>query len=54
MQLFKVSPKNSDGIRKIVMPESPMAEDAILKVCKHSPTVKDRSAHELLLKDQIV
>ncbi len=54
MQFFKVSPKNSDGIRKVVLPDSPMTEEVIKKVCRHSPTVKDRSAHELLLKDQIV
>ena len=54
MQFFKASPKNLDGVRIIQLPDSPLKEEQLQKIGKHSPTVKDRSAHELLLKDQII
>ena len=54
MQFFKASPKNLDGVRIIQLPDSPLKEEQLQKIVKHSPTVKDRSAHELLLKDQII
>jgi hypothetical protein len=53
MQFFKASPKNKQGIRKIELPESPIPKEQIEKH-KCSPTVKDRTHHELLLKDQII
>ena len=54
MQFFKASPKNLDGVRMIQLPDSPLKEEQLQKIVKHSPTVKDRSAHELLLKDHII
>ncbi|CDW83101.1 protein kinase domain protein [Stylonychia lemnae] len=54
LQLFKASPKNESGIRKVVQPSSPVASDK-QNDQKLSPRFKDRKNHnQLLLKDQIV